>query len=227
MSWRDAGGAGRRPCSTGSRNAFRLFRTGVALDIGAGVGGPAAYLAQALGVRPLLVEPAMGACRAATRLFGLPAAQADAAALPLGDASVSMAWSLGVLCTMDDQQQMLREVRRVLRPDGVLGMLVFVKTRVALPDQPSGNNFPLDGELVELAAAAGFSIDHTASVPDLPDPPPDWQERSKRIEDELERRFGPEPAWQAAAEQEAKIGTLIGAGDVVGRLLVATPATDR
>src|SRR5256885_423982 len=42
------------------------------LDSGAGVGGPAAYLADRTHTRPVLVDPAGGACRAARRLFGLP-----------------------------------------------------------------------------------------------------------------------------------------------------------
>ena len=42
------------------------------LDCGAGVGGPAAYAAQAVGVTPLLVEPEAGGCRAARTLFGFP-----------------------------------------------------------------------------------------------------------------------------------------------------------
>ena len=46
------------------------------LDCGAGVGGPAAFAAAEVGVRPMLSEPEAGACRAARRLFGLPVVQA-------------------------------------------------------------------------------------------------------------------------------------------------------
>ena len=69
------------------------------IDVGAGVGGPAAYAAERTGVRPVLVEPEPGACRAAARLFGAPVVQADATALPFPDAAADLAWSLGVLCT--------------------------------------------------------------------------------------------------------------------------------
>jgi haloacetate dehalogenase len=68
-------------------------------DVGAGLGGPAAYAADRAGVRPVLVEPAPDACRAAARLFGAPVIQGDATALPFADGAVSLAWSLGVLCT--------------------------------------------------------------------------------------------------------------------------------
>ncbi|MFI5084096.1 MAG: class I SAM-dependent methyltransferase, partial [Streptosporangiales bacterium] len=69
------------------------------LDVGAGIGGPAAYAAGRTGARPVLVEPEPDACRAAARLFGVPVIQADATALPFTDGAVGLAWSLGVLCT--------------------------------------------------------------------------------------------------------------------------------
>src|SRR5690349_904538 len=62
------------------------------LDCGAGVGGPAAYAEQAVGVAPLLVEPEAGGCRAAKALFGFPVIQAVGSALPLEDAACDAAW---------------------------------------------------------------------------------------------------------------------------------------
>ena len=99
------------------------------VDVGAGLGGPAAYAADRTGVRPVLVEPEPDACRAAARLFGAPVIQADATALPFADGAVGLAWSLGVLCTApsrDAQLAMLREMRRVVRPGGRIGLLVYL-----------------------------------------------------------------------------------------------------
>jgi len=42
------------------------------IDVGAGLGGPAAYAAERTGVRPVLAEPEPDACRAAARLFAAP-----------------------------------------------------------------------------------------------------------------------------------------------------------
>ena len=83
------------------------------LDCGAGVGGPAAFAAAEVGVRPILSEPEPGACRAARRLFGLPVVQA-ASDLPFATGAFDVAWSLGVLCTVTDQPGLLRELVRVL-----------------------------------------------------------------------------------------------------------------
>jgi hypothetical protein len=57
------------------------------VDVGAGLGGPAAYAAHRTGVQPVLVEPEPDACRAAARLFGAPVVQADATTLPFGAAT--------------------------------------------------------------------------------------------------------------------------------------------
>jgi hypothetical protein len=59
------------------------------VDIGAGLGGPDAYAVGRSGVRPVLVEPEPGACRAAARLFGAPVLRATATALPLADGSAT------------------------------------------------------------------------------------------------------------------------------------------
>ena len=60
------------------------------IDVGAGVGGPAAYAAGQAGVQPILIEPEHDACRAAARLFGAPVIEADATALPLADATAGL-----------------------------------------------------------------------------------------------------------------------------------------
>jgi cyclopropane fatty-acyl-phospholipid synthase-like methyltransferase len=68
------------------------------LDCGAGVGGLAQYAVAQRSVRPLLIEPERGACRAARSLFGHPVVQASALALPVEDDTFDAAWSLGGCC---------------------------------------------------------------------------------------------------------------------------------
>jgi len=126
----------------------------VMVDVGAGLGGPAAYAARRAGVRPVLAEPEPDACRAAARLFGLPVLQADATALPFGDAATDLAWCLGVLCTTSGpaaQRAILRQLRRIIRPGGRIGLLVFVAV-TELADPPQGNHFPSSGQLHGLFA---------------------------------------------------------------------------
>ena len=57
---------------------------------------------------PVLVEPMLGACRAARRLFGFPDRRPAAGdRLPLATGSVDAAWCLGVLCTTEPKGALL------------------------------------------------------------------------------------------------------------------------
>lgn len=192
------------------------------LDCGAGVGGPAAFAAERVGVRPVLTDPEFGACRAANRLFGFPALQAGSD-LPLAPDSFDVVWSLGVLCTVPDQQHLLGELRRVIRSDGRLGLLVFVRTKQFLPQQPTGNNFPTVEELNRLLAATGWSATSRRSAAELPAADPNFQELADAVDAELERRHADDPVWRTAAEQSAIIGKLLSSGQIVGQIVIATP----
>jgi len=192
------------------------------LDVGAGVGGPAAFAAQEAGVRPVLTEPQGGACRAARRLFDLPVLQA-ASPLPVSDASVFVGWCLGVLCTVADQPQLLRELRRVLAPDARLGLLVYVAENDEVPDAPEGNHFPTSSALTDLLDGAGLAVVDSGHLAELAATPDLWQERADAVEAELERRHGSDPRFVTAERQSGRIGRLIADGQVRGTMLVVRP----
>jgi SAM-dependent methyltransferase len=178
------------------------------IDVGAGVGGPAAYAAAHTGVRPVLTEPEPGACRAAARLFGGFVVQADARALPLPDAAANVVWSLGVLCTLDGPQSqlaMLREMRRVARPGGRIGLLVYLATTPELDDPPEGNHFPTRDQLSALLSGVNL---------------PPWRDRTAAIERELRRRYGDTPQLTEANEQSDRIGHLLRLGQLTEEIMV-------
>ena len=142
----------------------------VMIDVGAGMGGPAAYATRRTGVQPVLAEPEPGACRAAARLFGAPVVQADATALPFGAATADLAWCLGVLCTAPGsaaQRAMLGQLRRVVRPGGRIGLLVYLAAAVELDDPPEGNHFPSSGQLHDLFGQAGLEAVEVAGFRDV------------------------------------------------------------
>jgi SAM-dependent methyltransferase len=193
------------------------------LDVGAGVGGPAAYAAARTGVRPVLAEPEPDACRAAARLFGFPVVQADATALPFAAGAVRMAWCLGVLCTMsgpDAQLAMLRELRRVVRPGGRIGLLVYLAVTGTLDDPPRGNHFPTSTGLHALLGRADLDVTAVADSEDMPAPPASWHDRTAAVERELQRRFGAAPQLQAANEQSHRIGRLLSSGQLTSQVLL-------
>lgn len=190
------------------------------LDAGAGVGGPAAFAAQEAGAIPLLTEPEAGACDAARRLFGLPVVRAGSR-LPLADESVDLAWCLGVLCTVPDQNELVGELHRVLAPQGRLGLLVFAAHSDPLTDPPEGNSFPTEPRLFDLLDRAGFVVEASAALTHFAGLPPGWAEQAQTVEEELARRHGDSPDWQTAGEQSAEIGRLLENGELVGTLLAA------
>lgn len=181
------------------------------LDAGAGVGGPAGWLAAEHGVRPVCAEPMVAAVRASRRLFGLPSVVALGQQLPFADAAVEAAWCLGVLCTTSDKLGALTELRRVLADCGRLGLLVFIADAPLPPPLPEGNEFPSEPELRDLLVRARFRLEDAADA-DLSASPPAWTERADAVEAEIARRHGQDPAFQQAQEQSGRVGRLLQRG---------------
>jgi len=185
------------------------------VDCGAGVGGPAAYAAQRREVRPLLVEPEAGACRAARTLFAHPVVRADAAALPVADGSFDAAWALGVLCTTEAQLDLLRELLRVTRTPGRIGLLVLVAAEpLGEADVPEGNHFPTMDTFHRLVDEAGLRIDEACGTDQLGSVPGEWSRRVDAVTAELAARHGDDRAWQQAEHQSDLIGELIADGRI-------------
>ncbi len=111
------------------------------LDIGAGIGGPARYLAARRRARVIALDATPRFCRAAellTRGAGLAdrvtVVCGDAMALPFEDASFDLAWSQAVSQNVADKQRFIAEAARVVRPGG----------RVALFEVVAGPGGPLE-----------------------------------------------------------------------------------
>ena len=194
------------------------------LDCGAGVGGPAAFAAYETGVTPVLTDPEAGACRAAQSLFGLPTVRA-ATALPIASGSVRSGWSLGVLCTVDDQAAFLAELRRVLHPEARFGLLVYTASHPGKlgHEPPAGNTFPTREALEALVDAASMRIEASGRTDDFAEVPPDWERIAASVEGELARRHARDPRWQAAEAQSERMGRLLDDGEVFGTVLVVAP----
>lgn len=180
------------------------------LDVGAGAGGPAAWAARRYGVHPILVEPMLPAARAAVRLFGLPVVSAVGGRLPLRTSSVDAAWCLGVLCTVEDKTALLREIHRVLRAGGPLGLLVVVvvvaREELSHP-VPDGNHFPTQEDLVRLLDEAGFEIvgqiDRPSGVPRS------WARRVERVAEVVAAEHRTNPMFALAADQGERLSRLL------------------
>jgi SAM-dependent methyltransferase len=213
-------GSGSPPALDWLIDGMCLERGATLLDCGAGVGGPAAYAARSRGALPILVEPAQGACRAATKLFGYPVMRAVGSTLPVADSSVDAAWALGVLCTTPQQQELLDELRRVVRPGGRIGLLVFVAQRDIPSSQSDGNYFPTPSRLMALVERASLRLEQWLSTANLPAIPGSWNERMDVIDKALGDRYGKTEAWRLAERQSSRIGGLLEEEALTGALLI-------
>jgi SAM-dependent methyltransferase len=161
--WLPAGGGGWSPV----------------LDLGAGTGQFAAAIAGWFGVEVVAVEPSGGMRAQAARAHPHPDVRWVAGTgerLPLRDGACAWAWVSTVVHHLDDLDAAATELRRVLRPGGV------VLVRQAFPDRMGGitlygRYFPGAGarlvaggglpgvERVSAAfAAAGFGVEALRSV---------------------------------------------------------------
>jgi ubiquinone/menaquinone biosynthesis C-methylase UbiE len=119
--------------------------TGVVLDLGAGTGANLRHLRRASHVVAVEPAPAMRrqlATKAAGLALSVSVLGAQAEHLPLRDATVDVVICTLVLCTVADLSASLAELRRVLRPGGLLvlfehvsagGLRGWVQRRVSRP----------------------------------------------------------------------------------------------
>jgi len=142
------------------------------IDVGAGLGGPARFLAARFGARVTAVEPVARfreACAKLNRRAGLAEAirtlDGSATRLPVPDASVDVAWMQAVAISVADKPAMAAELRRVLRPGGRLAFFdSFARgdgeLHFPLPwaDGPAESFVVPSAELRSVLEAAGFEV---------------------------------------------------------------------
>ncbi len=189
------------------------------LDVGAGVGGPAAWAAERFGVRPILVEPMLPACRAAGRLFGLPVVAADGGRLPLRSGTADVGWCLGVLCTVEDKTALLSELHRVLTTGASLGLLVVVSRALRPLPAPDGNHFPTQRELDGSLADAGFELVEQIERPNAA--PLSWSRRVEQVAAAVAAKHQTDEAYVLAARQTERLHHLLSARQVSLELIHA------
>ncbi|MCE0537095.1 class I SAM-dependent methyltransferase [Kineosporia rhizophila] len=192
-------------------------------DVGGGLGGPTAFAARHHGIRPLVLEPMVAACAAATQLFSVSALACEGARLPLADESADAVWCLGVLCTTSDKTGLVEEIARIMKPGAALGLLVFTSDQPQPPGAPEGNEFPSEAELPGLLDRAGLEITGSIRAADLPadDRAEEWDRQAAEVQALVERLHTGDPRLSEAQEQERRIGRLIGDGVVRANLLAA------
>ncbi|WP_198950550.1 class I SAM-dependent methyltransferase [Kineosporia sp. A_224] len=164
-----------------TRRALLAAARGVVVDLGAGVGlnlphlGPDVSAVHAVEPDPHMVR------RLTPNLPpGAVVHQVGAETLPLPDASVDTVLATLTLCTVQDPAAAVREIRRVLRPDGQVLVLEHVlatdpglaawQHRMRLPWRWFGAGCNPTRDTTAAFAAAGFDVAglQRIDVPGLP-----------------------------------------------------------
>lgn len=95
------------------------------VDVGAGLGGPARYLAERFGCTVTAIDLTASFCEVARWLNALTGLQdqvqihqGSGTALPFDDQSFDIAWTIQMQMNIDDKARLYQEIHRVLRPGG-------------------------------------------------------------------------------------------------------------
>jgi hypothetical protein len=172
-----------------------------AVDIGAGLGGPAAWLVDRYSAALVGAEPAVRAASAAVELFAVPTVCAVADRLPFRTRCFDAALLLGVVSVVDDAPAVLAEARRVAGSIGVMDYCSTGDDAVLA----GGSNFVTAAALVAEVEAAGWQVEQTTDLT-VPDPVA-WTRATEAVE------VPPEPT-------EEEVARAIAAGAIAPFLLV-------
>lgn len=169
---------------TGDRPVLELLARAIAqgapsgsiVDVGAGTGGPSAYLSVRTGLPVLAVEPSTSSLRTARHLFGdvdrVQFVQGTSESLPAPDGSAAAVTMLGLLSLLEDVTPTLREARRVAAPGAVLALTDYTAPDADARDSvdlPDGTSPDVSGELLAALAATGWDVEHVVDGAMLPD----------------------------------------------------------
>jgi ubiquinone/menaquinone biosynthesis C-methylase UbiE len=146
---------------------------GLVLEIGAGTGLNVAHYPDAVD-ELILTEPEPGMRRQIARRLERQASvarviAAPAERLPMADSSVDTVVATLVLCTVDDPENALREIARVLRPEGQLLFIEHIRAssrflaacqdRLLKPWRGFAGGCVCNRPTLELMRACGFTVE--------------------------------------------------------------------
>jgi SAM-dependent methyltransferase len=213
-------GSGNPAALTWLAEAMQIGNTTTVLDVGGGLGGPAAWLQHHYGAQLVVAEPMPRAALGAHRLWKIPSVVAWAEHLPFPAGSFAAAWALGVLDTTSRKAELLAELHRVVQSAGRVGLLAYERTVDTIDTlaAPEGNHFPSADEMAVLLDATGWAIVSHVNASTLSPPPLAWQERAADAGDRVADEHDDDEAMTDVRSQERQMRSLLDQRIVVARL---------
>jgi SAM-dependent methyltransferase len=167
-------------------DGLRIQNGSLVLDVGIGLGGPAAWLARECSCRVVGIDIMVEAARGARRLFpDVSVAVASTRALPLRDRTVDAAWALGVIEMIADKQRAFREIERVLRPGARVVLYDFVATESVMEDMPAASRFESAESIVGKIEHSGLKVIKAHAIPSIAPPPSEWRTAIARVRERI------------------------------------------
>lgn len=171
-------GSGNPAALTWLAEGLRLEETTTVIDLGAGLGGPSAWLYKRYGCFCINLEVAPRA--AAANIFSTPTMCGCAEQTPIRSNSIDVALLLGVLSVVAHTDVVLSEARRIAHR---LGVLDYCSTTSSTAEVGGSTFVPAD-DLRKQVCAGGWNIIQMTAIT-VP-PPSTWTDAAELIETEPE-----------------------------------------
>ena len=181
-------GTGRPELFERIADALHIRADSVVLDLGSGLGGPAAWLMSDRGCRVIGTDLMEAEVRASARIFpGFRGVVGAGERLPWADGSFDAAWILGVIELVSDRKQVMAEIGRVLKARSRVAIYGFFATDSPFTHGPTANRFGSPQELMRELEEGGVQI--VSAAPVIPGPPPaGWRAAIESVRSEVNRR---------------------------------------
>jgi SAM-dependent methyltransferase len=187
----------------------------VVLDVGVGLGGPAAWLTRERSCRLVGIDVMLQAARGAHRLFGdVAVAVASSRVLPFRDRTFDAAWALGVIEMLADKERAFREIVRVLAPGARVVLYDFVATEPELRRPPAACRFESADDIARKLEGAGFDLLRSEAVPPMAAAPETWQHATAAVRRRIQDGHGGDVRLAAADDERNNFNRLRQAGSI-------------
>ncbi len=199
--------------------AMDLHEGQVVVDLGAGVGGASAWVAERTGATVVAVEPEDDARRAARALFPdlvVMAGRAEATGLPDGTADGVLA--LGLFSLLDDLWPTACEARRLLRAGGCIGVIDLFAARADV-HREGPNTFRSIPAVLDTLGHAGFDVVDVGCG--AVTPANEWQALARAIDLLVRERYRDDPGFAAWDADQQHLSRMVDEGNVMAGCLVA------
>lgn len=185
------------------------------LDLGCGMGGPAAWLRRQRGCDVVGLDLMEQGVRAARRLFAHDLSVVGSTyALPFPAGAFAGVWAAGVLELIEDKATALREMARVLEPGGRAAVYSYTSVTDELDDPPASDFFVSADAMGALAEEAGLQIHRAGPAAPAGGDDRGWRQTRALVEGEIRRRHAGEPEFELVREELARFRRLRAAAAV-------------